>query len=53
MCFVIAPDVPPPNETEFNEIAVLHLLMEVRNDCVLRLGEKRQIFENASDSDTV
>jgi hypothetical protein len=40
--FLLEADVPPPTETEFNQIAVLHTLMEVQNDCLLRLLDKRQ-----------
>ncbi|MGC1620825.1 MAG: MafI family immunity protein, partial [Candidatus Acidiferrum sp.] len=40
--FLLEPDAPPPSETEFNEIAMLHALMEVQNDCLLRLGDRRQ-----------
>ena len=40
--FLLEPDAPPPSETEFNEIATLHALMEVQNDCLLRLRDKRQ-----------
>jgi hypothetical protein len=40
--FLLEPDVPPPTETEFNEIAELHTLMEFQDDCLLRLRSKRQ-----------
>jgi len=40
--FLLEPDVSPPSETEFNEIATLHALMEVQDDCLLRLRGKRQ-----------
>jgi hypothetical protein len=42
--FLLEPDVPLPSETEFNEIALLHTLMEVQDDCILRLRDKRQHF---------
>jgi len=41
--FLVEPDVPPPSETEFNEIALLHTLMEAQNDCLQRLRDKRQL----------
>jgi hypothetical protein len=39
--FLLEPDVSPPSETEFNEIAELHILMGVQDDCLLRLRDKR------------
>jgi hypothetical protein len=41
--FLLEPDVPPPSETEFNEIALLHALMEKQDDCLQRLRDKRQL----------
>jgi hypothetical protein len=40
--FLLEPDAPPPSETEFNEIAELHALMEVQDDCLLLLRDKQQ-----------
>jgi len=40
--FLLELDAPPASETEFDEIATLHALMEVQNDCLLRLRDKRQ-----------
>ncbi len=44
--FLLEPDVRPVSETELNEIASLHALMEVEDQCFLRLGKKRQDLEN-------
>jgi hypothetical protein len=43
--FLLEPSVRRVNETELNEIATLHALMEVEDQCFLRLREKRQNFE--------
>ncbi len=40
--FLLEPDVPPPSETEFNKIAALHAIMEVQDNCLSRLRDKRQ-----------
>jgi hypothetical protein len=48
--FLLEPDVPPPSETDFKEIAVLHTLMEVQNDCVLRPRDKRQNCQSADET---
>jgi hypothetical protein len=40
--FLLEPNVPPLTETEFNEITTLHTLMEVQDDYLLRLRDKRQ-----------
>ena len=45
--FLLDSNVPPLSGTEFNEIALLHTLMEVQNDSLLRLRDKRQDFQNA------
>jgi hypothetical protein len=45
--FLLEPGVPPCSEAELNEIASLHVLMEVEDQCFLRLRDKRQNPENA------
>lgn len=51
--FLLEPDVPPLSESEFNEIALLHTLMEVQDDCLVRLRDKRQDSQNVSESGAV
>ncbi len=48
--FLLEPDVSPPSETEFNEIAALHALMEVQDDCLLRLRDKRQNSQSSNET---
>jgi hypothetical protein len=45
--FLLESDVPSPNEAEFKEIALLHTLMEIQDDYLLRLRDKRQLSENS------
>ena len=45
--FLLEPDVRPITEVELNEIASLHALMEVEDQCFLRLREKRQDLDSA------
>jgi hypothetical protein len=45
--FLLEPDVRPVTELELKEIASLHALMEVEDQCFLRLSNKRQDLENA------
>jgi hypothetical protein len=40
--FLLEPDTPPPSETEFDEIALLHTLMEIQDARLLLLRDKRQ-----------
>jgi hypothetical protein len=47
--FLLEPHVRPVSEAELNEIASLHVLMEVEDQCFLRLREKRQNLENAHE----
>jgi hypothetical protein len=47
--FLLEPDVRPVSELELNEIASLHALMEVEDQCFLRLRKKRQDIENAPE----
>jgi hypothetical protein len=47
--FLLEPNVPPVSEVELNEIASLHTLMEVEDQCFLRLREKRRDLENARE----
>lgn len=47
--FLLEPGVRPVNEVELNEIASLHALMEVEDQCFLRLRTKRQDIENAHE----
>jgi len=47
--FLLEPDVRPVSELELNEIASLHALMEVEDQCFLRLRNKRQDLENAHE----
>jgi hypothetical protein len=47
--FLLEPDVRPVSELELNEIASLHALMEVEDQCFLRLRKKRQDHENAHE----
>jgi hypothetical protein len=44
--FLLEPSVRPVSEVELNEIASLHSLMEVEDQCFLRLRKKRQDLEN-------
>lgn len=44
--FLLEKHARPASEIELNEIAALHALMEVEDQCFLRLQEKRQGFEN-------
>ncbi len=39
--FLLQPDVQPVGEAELNEIAQLHVLMEVQDQCFQRLRQKR------------
>jgi hypothetical protein len=47
--FFLEPDVRPVSDLELHEIAALHALMEVQDQCFLRLRKKRQDFESAHD----
>jgi hypothetical protein len=47
--FLLEPNVRPISEAELNEIASLHALMEVEDQCFLRLRKKRQDLENAHE----
>jgi hypothetical protein len=47
--FLLEPDVPPPSETQFNDIATLHALMERQDDTILRLREKRQSSQDVNE----
>jgi hypothetical protein len=47
--FLLEPDVRPVSDLELNEIALLHALMEVEDQCFLRLRKKRQDLENAHE----
>jgi len=47
--FLLEPNVRPVSESELYEIASLHALMEVQDQCFLRLRQKRQDFDNANE----
>ena len=47
--FLLEPDVRPASDLEVNEIASLHALMEVEDQCFLRLSNKRQGPGNAHE----
>jgi hypothetical protein len=47
--FLLEPDVRPVSELELNETASLQVLMEVEDQCFLRLRKKRQDFENVHE----
>lgn len=47
---LLEPNVSPPSETEFNDIAALHAFMEVQDDSVLRPRDKRQNFRGTNES---
>jgi hypothetical protein len=48
--FLLEPDVSLPSEIELNEVAELHALMEVQDDCLLRLRGKRQNCQSADET---
>jgi hypothetical protein len=47
--FLLEPGVRPVSELELNEIASLRALMEVEDQCFLRLRKKRQDIENTHE----
>jgi hypothetical protein len=47
--FLLEPGIRPLSELELNEIASLHALMEVEDQCFLLLRKKRQDLENAHE----
>ena len=47
--FLLEPNVRPVGDVELNEIASLHALMEVEDQCFLRLRKKRQDIENTRE----
>ena len=48
--YLLEPTVRPVNELELKEIASLHVLMEVEDQCLLRLRQKREQFEKAPNN---
>lgn len=47
--FLLEPEVRSPGEIQLNEIAELHALMEVQDQCFLRLRKKREEFESSNE----
>jgi hypothetical protein len=40
--FLLEPDAPPPTEPQFKEIALIHNMMELQDQYLLRLRDKIQ-----------
>ena len=47
--FLLEPEVLPIGEFELREIAALHALMEVQDQCFLRLRQKREDFVRTNE----